>query len=377
MRFNQPFTKQSVKRLSAFNIAAMACMATVFAISSGTSLADPPPQAKGNPPAQAGPPPDKRKPPLVLETAGAMFVGGETIHADRPCIVAICDPSDGTIRVQHVPAFFMIPATQKHKLPVVMVPGLGLREALYMTTTDGREGWAQFFVRRGFAVYTTSQSNVTAAGFNVNPFNRAKAGDTTAAEQPELFHWTPEIFWDSFGYGPAFPEVFTGVRFDMDTDFVPLISGVTPADFSITDEQRAAGITAVLEKTGPAILITHSQSGPTGFDVARARPDLVKAYITIEPIGCPTDEADVAANFADLPVLSVFGDHIPVRPGWPERAAQCATTAAIIEVNGGVADRIILPDDLGIFGNTHMMMGEDNSDELADFLVDWIKDNVH
>jgi pimeloyl-ACP methyl ester carboxylesterase len=36
---------------------------------------------------------------------------------------------------------------------------------------------------------------------------------------------------------------------------------------------------ALLDKIGPAILMTHSQSGPIGWPVADARPDLVKALI--------------------------------------------------------------------------------------------------
>jgi hypothetical protein len=35
----------------------------------------------------------------------------------------------------------------------------------------------------------------------------------------------------------------------------------------------------------------------------------------------------------------------------------------------------VLPE-AGIFGNTHMMMMDDNSEQLADIIEDWIKNNV-
>src|ERR1700674_4479316 len=37
----------------------------------------------------------------------------------------------------------------------------------------------------------------------------------------------------------------------------------------------------------PAVLLTHSQSGPHGWDVADAVPALVKAVVAVEPNGPP------------------------------------------------------------------------------------------
>src|SRR5258708_27907390 len=55
-------------------------------------------------------------------------------------------------------------------------------------------------------------------------------------------------------------------------------------------------ILALLEKIGPAILLTHSQSGAFGWPVADARPDLVKAIVAVEPNGPPFyDVENVAA----------------------------------------------------------------------------------
>jgi pimeloyl-ACP methyl ester carboxylesterase len=44
---------------------------------------------------------------------------------------------------------------------------------------------------------------------------------------------------------------------------------------------------ALLEKIGPAIVLTHSQSGVFGWKLADLRPDLVAAHVAIEPNGPP------------------------------------------------------------------------------------------
>jgi len=309
---------------------------------------------------------------LNLETAGVTYAGGMTIQAQRPTGPT---SSPGTIRVQQVPLQFYIPKSKKYRYPVVMVPGYGVSGAVFQTTTAGGEGWAQYFTRHGFSTYATIQSNVAESGINIDPWNQAKAGDILLSDEPNFFHWTVESFWSLFGFGPEYPVKYDDTRLPLD-EVDALISGITPVDQSITSAQQQASLTAVLEKTGPAILMSHSASGPNGFAVARARPDLVKAIVAIEPTGCPTDETDVVNNFKNIPVLTIFADQIPLRGPWVGWADSCATFSNLAVSNGGVAKRIILPDDLGIHGNTHMMMLENNSEDIADIIIKWIDKNV-
>ena len=65
------------------------------------------------------------------------------------------------------------------------------------------------------------------------------------------------------------------------------------ADVGVIEQlNREAGI-ALLDKIGPAILLTHSQSGPFGWVLADARPKLVKGILAIEPNGPPFYENTV------------------------------------------------------------------------------------
>lgn len=325
-------------------------------------------------PASAGGNHHNTKPPLNLKTTGVLFAGGETIHIDHACPEGgFCTPGGGLVRVQHVRVDYMIPHN-KRKYPIVTVPGYGVRATAFMGTLDGREGWTQYFARRKFAVYATVQSNVLAAGFNPNLFNKAKK-DGDASIQPDLFHWEPTLMWPLFGFGPQFPDLYPETRFNVANDLDGLISAVSTADNSVTTEQRQAGITAAVASAGPSILMTHSQSGPTGFDVGADRPDLVKAHISIEPAGCNTDTV-YAEKFKDIPVLMVFGDQIPTRGFWVGVLEDCKTMTDNINAAGGSAKLIHLPEDLNIKGNTHFMMVENNSDQIAEIIYKWIIKNV-
>ena len=66
-----------------------------------------------------------------------------------------------------------------------------------------------------------------------------------------------------------------------------------PARLGGGNALNEANLIALLERTGPAVLISHSASGPMVFSVAQDRPDLVRALVMIEPTGCPTDPADL------------------------------------------------------------------------------------
>src|SRR5712671_7835123 len=50
-----------------------------------------------------------------------------------------------------------VPARRTHPFPIVMVHGGTMSGVNFTGTPDGREGWAQYFVRQGYAVYVVDQ----------------------------------------------------------------------------------------------------------------------------------------------------------------------------------------------------------------------------
>src|SRR6516162_8089906 len=84
--------------------------------------------------------------PLTLKRDGFFYVNARTTKVD------------GKDYVSHqMYVEFRIPAQQMHPYPIVMVHGGTRSGTTYTGTPDGREGWAQYFVRQGYAVYVVDQ----------------------------------------------------------------------------------------------------------------------------------------------------------------------------------------------------------------------------
>src|SRR3989449_3946750 len=81
--------------------------------------------------------------PLVVAKLGNFFVGGT--HNANDQIV-------GQMYVE-----YRIPQNQKHPFPIIFVHGGGQLGVGWNETPDGREGWAPYFLRRGYAVYVVDQ----------------------------------------------------------------------------------------------------------------------------------------------------------------------------------------------------------------------------
>ena len=90
----------------------------------------------------------------MLARDGFMYVGGKTMPVDGH------DYFYGQMYVE-----IKIPAQQTHPYPIIMVHGGSMSGTNYTGTPDGREGWAQYFVRQGYAVYVVDQPGRGRSGF--------------------------------------------------------------------------------------------------------------------------------------------------------------------------------------------------------------------
>ena len=74
--------------------------------------------------------------------------------------------------------------------------------------------------------------------------------------------------------------------------------------------------------------------------------------------------------------MFMYGDHLEQQPAGVLAAFNnCKTLIDKINAAGGNA-QMIWPPDLGIFGNSHMMMLDKNNLQLADIIMKWIDENV-
>lgn len=89
-----------------------------------------------------------------------------------------------------------------------------------------------------------------------------------------------------------------GGRSDLDQFFASQVEDINDVGM-IEQLNRDAGA-ALLDKIGPAVLLTHSQSGPFGWVIANDRPTLVKGIIAIEPSGPPLYEMELTPGAASF-----------------------------------------------------------------------------
>jgi hypothetical protein len=104
----------------------------------------------------------------------------------------------------------------------------------------------------------------------------------------------------------------------------------------------------------------------------------MKALITIESL-CNAMSPEQISKLAKIPTLVVFGDHITDVPNspinWKERFESCGKFVEQINAAGGDATMMHLPK-YGQFGNSHMLMKDKNSNQVADLILKWVDEHV-
>jgi pimeloyl-ACP methyl ester carboxylesterase len=331
--------------------------------------------------------------PLIIERQGSFFVGGRTVTAGGTYdgTTSTFPPNAGqTFWVDHMYVQYQIPPDAR-RLPLVLVHGGGGTGRVWESTPDGREGYQTLFLRRGFPVYIVDAPRGGRSGF---PSFNGEFGRLD--EQPPMVAARTarpgrEHGWSRWRLGPTYPEVYPVQAFPMaavDSFFQhlrPLVSD--------DPQVVSAALVALLETIGPAILVTHSNSGLWGW-LAGARSPNVKAIVSYEPgFVFPRDEmpaplplfkgAEEAggaitpeefARLATMPIQVVFGDNIPAQPvadlPADKRRVQVLSSRLFVDAlnaKGGRASVLLLPD-AGLKGNSHFMFSDLNNVEVADQL---------
>lgn len=348
---------------------------------------------------------------LVLERFGVTFIGGREV--EMPGAGRFGGGGKQTQIAGQAPVHYLIPSREKSegKLPVIMVPGMGLTSYLYLSTPDGRDGWAQLFARAGYPVYVFDEPYNAISGFEVGKFNAVSAGTADVSQLPRIMLWSNEITWRRWGIGPEPGVPAANTRFPVEhidqlhASMTPVMGGSRGGTggggfggrrgrgMAGSTESAAVGrrgrrgrgrsvsgaggnpkvdaLIKLLERVGPATLVLHSASGPTGFEATRLRPDLVKAIVAVEVTGSPTDPEDIAEHFTDKRFIGVYGDNFDLRPMAGRYEASEKMAEEIIS-SGGKADVIWLPR-LGIEGNSHLLMQDNNNDEIARMIIEHLQ----
>src|SRR5437016_9098290 len=216
--------------------------------------------------------------PLLIAHQGYLFAGGKYSTG-----------SGGPVMSGQLYAEFQIPAKRAHPWPIVMIHGGSQSGTNFTGTPDGREGWAQYFVRRGYAVYVVDgvgrgrSANWSDVHGPVSKANMERLTQRFVA--PERFKLWPQAHLHMQWPGEGKPGDFAFEQFYFSQ--MPSI-----VNYTKQQEINPPALIALLEKIGPSILVTHSQSGAFAWPVVDRRPDLVRANIAVEPNGPPVRELE-------------------------------------------------------------------------------------
>jgi pimeloyl-ACP methyl ester carboxylesterase len=327
---------------------------------------------------------------ITLAEQGSFFVGGRIVQGN-----GVYDPAKDTGSTNEGNTFwtdqmyvqYQIPVNPR-KYPLVLVHGGGGTGRVWEATPDGREGYQTLFLRRGFAVYIVDFPRRGRAGF---PSFNGRFGevDGTVVVANKTNRAGVQYAWSRWRLGPKYPEVFPVQQFPM-KGLDQFMQHLVPT-VSDNPEIISRALIALLDKIGPAILVTHSQSGLFGW-LAGSRSPNVKGIISYEPgfvfpqdempapiplyrgtqvAGTPVTPSEFV-NLVKIPIQVVYGDNIPKLP-IPDlvadgRRAQQVTSQLFVQTlnsKGGNASVLLLPD-VGLYGNSHFMFSDLNNVEVAD-----------
>ncbi|MEK1851904.1 MAG: alpha/beta fold hydrolase [Phyllobacterium sp.] len=316
--------------------------------------------------------------PLVIQEQGSFAVGGTVLST--PGTYNNNNPSNKgqTLHGDHLYAFYQMPQNPRPR-PIVMLHGAYQSARSWETTSDGREGFQNIFLRRNFTTYLIDQPR------------RGRAGNSTVATTIEPTPYD-QLFFDQFRLG-KWPNFFDNVQFDrkpgtLDQFFRSVTPNTGPYDAGLISD----AMSELFGRIGPAILFTHSQGGGPGWLTAIKNPN-VKAIVAFEPgsgfifpegelpeampsaAGTLSPEAVPLADFEKLtriPIIIYYGDNFPVEPttergqdNWRVRLAMARLWVDAINKHGGDARLVHLPE-IGIRGNTHFLMSDLNNLRIAD-----------
>ncbi len=324
--------------------------------------------------------------PLLIQEQGSFAVGGKVIT--NPGIFDPYKPApDGqTFHGDHAYAFYQIPVNAR-KLPIVLWHGAGQFSKTWETTADGREGYQNIFLRRRFSVYIIDQPR------------RGNAGRSTVAT---AITPTPDeqLWFDVFRVG-VWPSYFPGVQFSRDPEalnqyFRSMTPNTGPFDIGVISD----GVSALFDKIGPGILVTHSQSGGPGwltaiknqnvraivayepgsnfmFPEGEGPPPMPSSAGTLEGVGVPLSDF---TRLTEIPIVIYFGDNIPEQPtsspgedNWRVRLAMARLWRDAVNRHGGDVTLVHLPE-IGIRGNTHFAFSDLNNLEIADLMSKFLRE---
>ena len=310
-----------------------------------------------------------------VERVGSLFVGGQVATVSgQPTTQArftasgplmTMDPNGEFVSGQMYAHYTKL-AKPRARFPLMLWHGGGLSGSVWGDKPDGKQGWENYFLAGGHTVYVSDAFERGRSGFP-----RADMIEGTPVFRPmqqawELFRMGPPGSWN---IDPAKRVSYPGSRFSPAS--AEGMARMAVPRWTTSDRQAQAAYDAYVQAVGPSVILVHSQGAAFAQQAAVTAPGRVRAMIVVEGSGAPDPAKADAAAVKAIPHLYVWGDHLDVAP-WPLFKGAVDKWAQAIRDAGGTADVLELPKR-GIAGNSHMMMLDDNSDEVAALIQAWME----
>lgn len=305
---------------------------------------------------------------------GGFHVGGQQVSLDgQPEREIRLTPSAPSIKVNPNGDFetgqlyvqYVRLAAPTARYPLLMWHGGGLTGVTWETKPDGAPGWQSFFMHHGHDVYVS---------------DAVERGRASWSRYPEIFKSEPFFRpkhegWELFRIGPKYERdparrtPFAGSQFPV-AAFDQFAKQVVPR-WATNDVATQAAYDALVQRVCPCVILVHSQGAAFALQAALNASDKIKGIIAIEPGGAPDPVSADMARLKGIPHLFVWGDYLERSELWKKlRVAPDKYRQALL-ASGGVVDVLDLPA-AGISGNSHMLMMDKNSDQIAGRIQSWM-----
>lgn len=332
--------------------------------------------------------------PMVIQTQGSFAIGGNAIkHTGTFTEKNFLSPEGQTAYGDHAYAFYQIPVNA-HKYPLVFQHGGAQTKRTWESTPDGRDGFQNIFLKKQYSVYLIDQPRMGEAGLAT----KADDGKNPWAGNP-LYADKTLFLLSRVGDQQG---VFKNSQFPNNPDSIEAFQrSWNPYSGELDNDLNAKTLALLFDKTGPGILVTHSMGGTIGWRTPFYTEN-VKAIVAYEPGGTPfifpenevpqpikTTFEPLAATaigvpmkeflkLTRIPIIIYYGDYIADKPSpevgpdkWRSEYEMAQKFAATVKKHGGDVTLVHLPD-IGIKGNSHFLIAENNNVQLADLLSNWL-----
>lgn len=328
--------------------------------------------------------------PVTIVDQGSFMAGGTVVTTPGMYqgTMKPNNPAGETLHGDHAYVFYQKPKNA-YRNNLVFLHGYGQSAKTWETTPDGRDGFQNIFLEKGYNTYLIDEPR------------RGRAGRSTVAATISA-RLDDQLWFNNFRIG-LWPNYYHNAAVPKDAASLDqFFRAMTPDTGAFNQAVIIDAMTAVFDKAGDGILVTHSAGGGPGWGTAMSSSH-VKGVIGLEPGTFPFPEGQVPpvekttspfpakgidvpmADFLKLtkiPIVVYFGDNIPKgdapvadwgRDNWRVRWNLAKKWEQVMKQYGGDVEIISLPD-IGIKGNTHFMMADLNNRQAVDEMERWMKE---